>query len=281
VRPKSKKANKRFGGLSVFVKSYLKGGIQFLKHQTNDYIRLQLCKEYFGLKQDIFICYMYNHPADSPYSRALDLDYFDVVEKEITDFSRQGQIIFRGDLNARTGSLPDFITEDNDDHLPLFNDYHPDRKRSHRRSKDNILISRGRQLNELCIQMGLRILNGRFFGDSLGQFTSYQYNGSSVIYYFIVSESLLDNISFFKVHKFNGLMSDHCKISMMLNINCFIHVSNPKLHIFPDRYKWGIESDTNFTTVLESNNTKKSITEFEKLISDTKSPTENDIENLV
>jgi hypothetical protein len=33
--------------------------------------------------------------------------------------------------------------------------------------------------------------------------------------------------------------------------------------------------------VLESNNTKKSITEFEKLISDTKSPTENYIENLV
>jgi hypothetical protein len=33
--------------------------------------------------------------------------------------------------------------------------------------------------------------------------------------------------------------------------------------------------------VLESNNTKKSITEVEKLISDTKSPTENYIENLV
>ena len=129
--------------------------------------------------------------------------------------------------------------------------------------------------------MGLRILNGRFFGDSLGQFTSYQNNGSSVINYFIVSESLLDNISFFKVHKCNGLMSDHCNISMMFNINCFIHVSNPKLHIFPDRYKWGTESDTNFRTVLESNNTKKSITEVEKLISDTKSPTENYIENLV
>jgi hypothetical protein len=37
----------------------------------------------------------------------------------------------------------------------------------------------------------------------------------------------------------------------------------------------------NFRTVLESNNTKKSITEFEKIISDTKSPTENNIENLV
>ena len=106
----------------------MKGGIQFLKHQTNDYIWLQLCKEFFGLKQDIFICDMYNHPADSSYSRALDLYYFDVLEKEITDFSRQGQIILGGDLDARTGSLPDFITEDNDDHLPL------------------ILISRGRHL---------------------------------------------------------------------------------------------------------------------------------------
>ena len=71
---------------------------------------------------------MLSPPADSPYIRALDLDYFDVLEKEIIDFSRQGQIILGGDLNAKTGSLPDFITENNDDHLPLFDDYHPDRK---------------------------------------------------------------------------------------------------------------------------------------------------------
>jgi hypothetical protein len=55
--------------------------------------------------------------ADSLYRRALNLDYFDVLENEITDFSRQGQIILGGDLIARTGSLPDFIAEDNDDHL--------------------------------------------------------------------------------------------------------------------------------------------------------------------
>jgi hypothetical protein len=93
VRPKSKKANKRFGGLSVFVKSYLKGGMQFLKHQTNDYIWLQLRKKKFGFKQYICICYMLSPPADSPYIRALDLGYVDVLEKEIIDFSRQGQII--------------------------------------------------------------------------------------------------------------------------------------------------------------------------------------------
>jgi hypothetical protein len=101
--------------------------MQFLKHQTNDYIWLQLRKKKFGFKQYICICYMFNPPADSPYIRALDFD-FDVLEKEIIDFSRQGQIILAGDLNARTGSLPDFITENNDDHLPIFDDYHPDRK---------------------------------------------------------------------------------------------------------------------------------------------------------
>jgi hypothetical protein len=43
---------------------------------------------------------MLSPPADSPYIRALDLDYFDVLEKEIIDFSRQGQIILGGDLNV-------------------------------------------------------------------------------------------------------------------------------------------------------------------------------------
>jgi hypothetical protein len=102
--------------------------MQFLKHQSNDYIWLQLRKKKFGFKQYICICYMLSPSADSPYIRALDLYYFDVLEKEIIDFSRQGQIILGGDLNAKTGSLPDFITENNDDHLPLFDDYHPDRK---------------------------------------------------------------------------------------------------------------------------------------------------------
>jgi hypothetical protein len=69
------------------------------------------------------------------------------------------------------------------------------------------------------------------FGDYLIYIFCFYYLFSFFRYHFFKA-SLLDNISFFKVHKFNGLMSDHCKISMMLNINCVIHVSNPKLHIF-------------------------------------------------
>jgi hypothetical protein len=62
---------------------------------------------------------MYNHPADSPYSRALDLYYFDVLEKEITDFSRQGQIILGGDSSWKliTFSFPFIVKCVNNDHL--------------------------------------------------------------------------------------------------------------------------------------------------------------------
>ena len=40
----------------------------------------------------------------------------------------------------------------------------------------------------MCISSRLRILNGRTFGDSTGKFTSYQYNGSSVVDHCLISE---------------------------------------------------------------------------------------------
>ena len=106
-------------------------------------------------------------------------------------------------------------------------------------------------------------LNGRLFGDSLGQYTSFQPLGSSVIDYFIVSESLMPYINFFKVHEYDGNMSDHCKISMMLSVNCFINVTNSSLRSFLNRYIWTEDSCSKFQEALVSENVKKLITLFE------------------
>ena len=46
---------------------------------------------------------------------------------------------------------------------------------------------------------GLVILNGRKTGDVFGKLTSFQWNGSSVADYVIVSQSIYDNIEYFKV----------------------------------------------------------------------------------
>ena len=47
-RAKSKKTNKKSGGISVFFRSSLKPGIQFLEHRTKEYIKLKLCSTLFG-----------------------------------------------------------------------------------------------------------------------------------------------------------------------------------------------------------------------------------------
>ena len=39
---------------------------------------------------------------------------------------------------------------------------------------------------DLCIQANMNILNGKTFGDKLGKYTSFQYNGNSIVDYCIV-----------------------------------------------------------------------------------------------
>jgi exonuclease III len=70
IRPKSKGTNKRSGGtcISVFVKTQPRTGVKFLEHQNNNYIWLKLCKSFFGLKDDIYICFIYN-PQSTPHTR--------------------------------------------------------------------------------------------------------------------------------------------------------------------------------------------------------------------
>ena len=142
----------------------------------------------------------------SSYSQSLDENIFEYIENDIRKYSELGNILLAGDLNARTGSGEldlDFIECDSNDNNTHHDEYIPDSDLPIRYSKDNVVTSRGRELNNFCIYSGLRILNGRIIGDFSGQMTCHTPNGSSVVDYFIASEPLLTNIAFFKVHKLN------------------------------------------------------------------------------
>ena len=76
----------------------------------------------------------------------------------------------------------------------------------------------GRSLLDMCISSQCRILNGRTLGDTEGKPTSYQYNGSAVVDYSIISQSLINHISYFKVEEFT-IHSDHSQITTCLNLN--------------------------------------------------------------
>ena len=58
----------------------------------------------------------------------------------------------------------------------------------------------GKLLASLCVESGLRILNGRTFGDSLGFYTCFHDNGGvSSVDYILAPEHLFDKIRFFNV----------------------------------------------------------------------------------
>ena len=53
-RPKTN--NKGSGGLAVLVKKFLRPGVKFEKIVSSDFIFFKLCKNFFKLKEDIYVC---------------------------------------------------------------------------------------------------------------------------------------------------------------------------------------------------------------------------------
>jgi hypothetical protein len=110
---------------------------------------------------------------------------------------------------------------------------------------------------------GTGILNGRISGDFMGEFTCFTPNGSSVVDYFISSESLIKNVLFFKVNKFLGELSDHCQISIMLRTGHQIYnTSDSRSHLSPSTYKWDDNSTQLFQNAMSSTRIDELIINF-------------------
>ena len=75
----------------------------------------------------------------------------------------------------------------------------------------------GKWLGDLCIDNQMYILNGRTLGDFCGKFTCHTPRGSSVVDYFISSNSLSNEILSMNVNDVS-LFSDHCLLSMKLKL---------------------------------------------------------------
>ncbi len=158
-----------------------------------------------------------------------------------------------GDLNARTANNIDYISNDDDTHIPLNIEYTLDTELKQRHSQDTILDKQGKHLLEICISSQTRILNGRKIGDSIGYNTSHQYNGSSTVDYAICSHTLYHDIPNFKVQQYLGTLSDHCMISFSILTNKPIHNKSiqPKLHELPQTFHWNEHSKTLYQKALK------------------------------
>ena len=265
-RPQS--ANSRFyGGLGILIKHKIRKGIKILTNTCKDYQWLQFDRNYFNLKTDIFLCLAYIIPVNSFYADQSEEDVLDIIEKDILKFSHQGSIILCGDLNARTGSEPDFIINDiNDIHVPMYDNYICDIIQDLRCSYDAKVDSRGKQLLDLCIASKLRILNGRMWGDSYmyGKFSCIKSVGSSVVDYVIMSEDLIEDTLFFHVADFLSTMSDcHCKLTFgLLASYSVFNKEQENTFLFPGKYVWSENSKHKLHETLCQQDIKHSINKF-------------------
>ena len=208
IREKKSKGPKIGGGLAVLVREQIEHLVQVIPNNNDDSIWVKLGNKLCGEDKDIFIGTYYVSPPSSS-NKSQHMDFFTDINEEINFFNKKGVVLVQGDLNARTGRDKDFISYDKfDEELGVenFSNQHE------RNSQDHITNARGKELLDVCKLNDLLVMNGRKVGDLFGNCTSHQWNGSSVVDYFLAPNTFSKNILKFYVDKFIPWISDHCPI---------------------------------------------------------------------
>ena len=144
-------------------------------------------------------------------------------------------ILLLGDFNARIGQLDNTITE--------FDGF------DSRRSKDKILNANGHQFLSFCDDFNFIILNGRGFGDQMGEFTFCGGPGQSVIDYALISRHAFDLVLDFKV--LLRLESDHFPFIVTLNFSNPLPLGATLLPLIP-RLNWNIQNHETYNEAVSS-----------------------------
>ena len=209
LRPKTGKAKRNFGGISVFCRDSIKKGVTFMPVASTEYMWVKLDKMFFNLPKDWYILVCYVRPNTSS-------NIFDVLEADINKYNSVGKCVFFGDFNGRTKTESDSIESNLESYLELPDSF-ISRPFLPRNNLDTHAVDvQGTKLLDLCKSTGMRILNGRAFGDSLGSLTCFSAIGKpSTIDYFACENEIMNCVDYLSVGDPSEL-SDHCHISIAL-----------------------------------------------------------------
>ena len=121
---------------------------------------------------------------------------------------------------------------------------------------------RGHKLLQMCKTTNLRILNGRFFGDTMGRLTCYSHTGQpSTIDYVLASNSLMDNVQYIAVNDLT-VHSIHCSITSCFSLDNSnnYHSRNTEIKYEPLRkFTWSQVDTHKFVESLASNHIQQQL----------------------
>ena len=197
IREKKCKGPKVAGGIGVFVREEIDHLVQVVDNNNEDSIWIKIKKEVSKEKEDIYLGTYYVSPGNKKNKK--NYDFFSAVNDEVTHFSKKGLILLQGDLNGRTGQEKDYLEADKLDSQFCIENLD---NQNMRNSEDKSKNTRGNELLDICKLNDMLILNGRTTGDIFGKFTCHNWNGSSVVDYFLAPNQFCDRISNFSVGKY-------------------------------------------------------------------------------
>ena len=254
VRPKHTKAKRFSGGITIIIRKELKSGVKIIQYNSPYFLWVKLDRKFFSLDSDMYVCGVYMPPETSTIYQTYP-EPFELLETDILKFSQLGSVALLGDFNARTAEQEDVLLNDSpadNHHLVLPDYYENDFECRRRRSMDRSVNSFVRKLLEICKGSRMRILNGRAVGDQIGNFTSHQTKGQSVVDYAIIEDTLLDRVSSFNVHPPHYL-SDHSLIQFGLKVNIIIPQTDQNgTRLLDPEFIWTDHDNTIFSKVISS-----------------------------
>ena len=233
--------------------------------------------------EPLTIINVYDSAENSAYKarrRATGEDHVSTLEL-LMDFVAKnslGKIFLAGDFNARTKNLNHEIVNEQED---IEQDHRSEPSDCQRMSKDMTLNTRGRLFLDFLASTNITLLNGNTIGDIFGEFTSVNYNGSSVVDYMAVSSGLKDKITSFKVDDLT-CYSDHKPCMCTLNLNFDLLSGDEllaRLDDAPLRFKWNSANGESEKIFLEAQDCP-SVLEQLKNLQSMHCQTTNDVKDL-
>jgi hypothetical protein len=228
----------------------------------DDILAISIPTRLTGFNKDLVLINVYDSPPQSSYKikqRAAGNDVDTLAQ--LTDFVARLEnksVFLVGDFNARTGRF-----NSGGSILEVGQNFGSNLRKSYptslgsRASKDTILNERGSRMLEFLESCNLKILNGSTVGDILGEYTSLQYNGASVVDYMVVSPNIIDYIDNLKVSTITPY-SDHSPLLCGLKPIC-LHMNTDSLakkyKEAPQKLKW--EPDSSCTIYQNEQETQE------------------------
>ncbi|KAL5258389.1 hypothetical protein ACHWQZ_G009029 [Mnemiopsis leidyi] len=250
----SNRTRSRSGGVCIGVHRSIIDQVRPVETNCPDFQALTVFPNVEDEHSRFTIINIYDSPENSSFKAKLNAggnnerppSTLDQLLEFLASKDNLGDIMVLGDLNARIGlSSPTFEDEDTETQPEFAGQPKSHPVTSDRASKDTVLNSRGKLLLDFLACTRLTVLNGCTLGDVLGEVTSVNYNGCSVVDYVAVNPNLRRRVVSFKVLDLTKY-SDHkpclCKIrakSISLDAEELID----QLEDAPRKYKWDNEND--------------------------------------